>query len=175
MRLSRSNQGLRYQKRQRPVPGGPSNACSRCELYGGDDMDDEMIDMRGRFCLALDQIEECREFASLIPEVRSNLVYAKKGARTRDDVLAVDGRITVVQGMPRAAGKPRFGASSHMARLLIELRKVDPSVRAGIDFANTPHLAAWLEEYCRARDWIFSVIDRRGEPDEIKAAEGASM
>ena len=102
------------------MPVAPSNACSRCKMYGGDDMDDEMIDMRGRLCLALDQIEECREFASLIPEVRSNLVYAKKGARTRDDVLAVDGRITVVQGMPRAAGKPRFGASSHMARLLIE-------------------------------------------------------
>lgn len=138
-------------------------------------MDDEMIELRGRFCLALDQIEECREFASLIPEVRSNLVYAKKGAVSRDDVLAVDGRITIIKGMPCAAGKPRFGASSHMARLLIELRKVDPSVRAGIDFANTPQLTVWLEDYCRARGWIFSVIDRRGEPDEIKAAEGASM
>jgi thiamine-phosphate diphosphorylase len=144
-------------------------------MYKGDDMEEEIIDMRGRFCLALDQIEECREFASLIPEVRSNLVYAKKEARSRDDVLAVDGRITVIRGMPRAAGKPRFGASSHMARLIIELRKVDPSVRAGVDFANTPNLAAWLEDYCRARGWIFSVIDRRGEPDEIKAAEGASM
>jgi hydroxymethylpyrimidine/phosphomethylpyrimidine kinase len=138
-------------------------------------MDDEMIDMRGRFCIALDQIEACREFTFLIPEVRSNIVYAKKEASTRDDVLAVDGRITVVQGMPRAAGKPRFGASSHMARLLIELRKIDPTVRAGIDFANTPHLAAWLEEYCRARGWIFSIIDRRGEPDGIKEVEGASM
>ncbi|MEN6444396.1 MAG: thiamine-phosphate synthase family protein [Methanoregula sp.] len=138
-------------------------------------MDNERIEMLGKIHCALEQIEQCREFASLIPEVRSNLVYAKKDARTREDVLAIDGRITVVNGMPHASGKPRFGASSHMARLLIEIRKVDPSIRAGIDFANTPGLTAWLEQYCREKGWIFSVIDRRNEPEEIKATEGASM
>jgi thiamine-phosphate diphosphorylase len=138
-------------------------------------MDEELITMRGAFELALDRIEACREFVSLIPEVRSNFVYAKEHASGRDDVLAVDGRITVVHHMPHAAGKPRFGASSHMARLLIEIRKVDPSLRAGIDFANNPGLAAWLEQYCHERGWIFSVIDRRNEPEEIKSAEGASM
>ncbi|MGZ4926580.1 MAG: thiamine-phosphate synthase family protein, partial [Halobacteriota archaeon] len=30
-------------------------------------------------------------------EVRTNLVYALPDAKTRDDVLAVDGRITVVR------------------------------------------------------------------------------
>jgi hydroxymethylpyrimidine/phosphomethylpyrimidine kinase len=80
----------------------------------------------------------------------------------------VDGRITVVQGMPKAAGKPRFGASSHMARLLIEVIKVDHSIRAGIDFANDPKIARWLEGYCRSKGWIFSFIDRRSEPAEIK-------
>jgi len=138
-------------------------------------MEDERIEMLGKISIAVDHIEQCREFVQLIPEVRSNIVYAKKDAKTRDDVLAIDGRITVVNGMPYAAGRPRFGASSHMARLIIELRKVDPSIRAGIDFANTPHLTAWLDQYCRRKGWIFSVIDRRGEPEEIKEAEGASM
>ena len=125
--------------------------------------------------VAVEGIEDCREFAALIPEVRTNLVYARSRAATRDDVLAVDGRITIIEGRPRAAGRVRFGASSHMARLVIELMKVDPSIRAGIDFANTPHLAAWLEDYCWAKGWTFSVIDRRGEPEEIKEAEAASM
>jgi hydroxymethylpyrimidine/phosphomethylpyrimidine kinase len=62
-----------------------------------------------------------------------------------------------------------------MARLLLELRKRDPSIRAGINFANTPSLAVWMKDYCRTRGWIFSVIDRGGEPGEIKDAEGASM
>lgn len=138
-------------------------------------MTDERIEMYGKICIALDQIEHCREFTALIPEVRSNLVYAKPDASTRDDVLAIDGRITVVEGMPRAAGKPRFGTSSHMARLIIEIRKVDPSVRAGIDFGWTPQLSRWLEEYCKTMRWVFTVIDRRNEPDEIKEAEGASI
>lgn len=137
--------------------------------------DNELISLRGSFELALDRIENCRAFASLIPEVRSNLVYAKEHAISRADVLAVEGRITVIGGMPRAAGKPRFGASSHMARLIIEVRKTDPSLRAGIDFANNPAFAEWLKDYCHKRGWVFSVIDRRNEPDEIKEAEGASM
>ena len=104
-------------------------------------MDEEGFGMLGRMMVALEELEGCREFASLIPEVRTNLVYARSRAKTRDDVLAVDGRITVVGGMPRAGGRVRFGASSHMARLIIESRKVDPSIPLGVDFANTPHLA----------------------------------
>ncbi|HUK92975.1 MAG TPA: thiamine-phosphate synthase family protein [Methanomicrobiales archaeon] len=138
-------------------------------------MDEEGFGMIGRMAVALGELEGCREFAPLVPEVRTNLVYARARAKTRDDVLGIDGRVTVVGGMPRAAGGVRFGASSHMARLIIELRKVDPSMRAGIDFANTPHLTAWLAEYCRKMGWVFSVIDRRGEPDGIRDAEAASM
>jgi hydroxymethylpyrimidine/phosphomethylpyrimidine kinase len=138
-------------------------------------MDEEGFGMLGRMMVALADIEGCREFAALIPEVRTNLVYARERAKSREDVLAVDGRITVVEGLPRAAGRVKFGASSHMARLVIELRKVDPSVRAGIDFAWTPHLSVWLGRYCREKGWVFSVIDRHGEPEEIREAEGASM
>lgn len=135
----------------------------------------ELIEMHGKMRIALDLLESCREFASLIPEVRTNLVYARKSAQSRDDVLAIDGRITVVNGMPRAAGIPRFGASSHMARLLLELRKRDPAVRAGINFASTPSLVVWLHDYCRTKGWVFSVIDRRNEPEAVQEAEGASM
>jgi hydroxymethylpyrimidine/phosphomethylpyrimidine kinase len=135
----------------------------------------DQIEMRGKMALALDLIEGCSEFAALIPEVRTNIVYALPNAETREDVLAVEGRMTVVNGLPHAAGKPRFGASSHMARLLVELRKTDSSVRAAINFASNPALARWLEEYCRSKGWVFSVIDRRNEPEEIKETEGMSM
>jgi thiamine-phosphate diphosphorylase len=137
-------------------------------------LDDE-VQMYGKMALAVDLIERCKEFAALIPEVRTNLVYALPNAKTQDDVLGVDGRITVVNGLPHAAGKPKFGASSHMARLIVELGKTDPSLLAAVNFANDPVLAQWLEQYCRSKGWIFSVIDRRHEPEEIKEAEGASM
>jgi len=136
---------------------------------------DEEVEMYGKMALALNILEGCQEFADLVPEVRTNLVYARSGAKTRFEVLGIEGRITVIGGLPHAAGKPRFGASSHMARLLVEVGKFDPGVRSGIDFANDPDLALWLEKYCQKRGWKFSVIDRRKEPEEIKAAEGASM
>ena len=138
-------------------------------------MDEEGFGMLGRMMVALEEVEGCREFASLVPEVRTNLVYTRERAEGPEDVLAIDGRITVVDGRPRAAGRVRFGASSHMARLVIELRRMDPSVRAGINFAWTPHLSRWLEGYCREKGWVFSVIDRHGEPGEIRKIEGASM
>ena len=138
-------------------------------------MDEEVYGMLGRMVAALGEIEGCREFAALVPEVRTDLVYAREKAGSREDVLAVDGRITVVEGLPRAAGRVKFGASSHMARLILEVRKRDPSVRAGIDFAWTPELSAWLAGYCRDKGWTFSVIDRQGEPEEVREAEGASM
>jgi predicted fused transcriptional regulator/phosphomethylpyrimidine kinase len=136
---------------------------------------DEDIEMYGKMAVAQNILEGCQEFSSLIPEVRTNLVFAREKAKTRYEVLAIEGRITVVNGLPHAAGKPRFGASSHMARLLIEIRRVDPTIRAGIDFANDPALARWLDDYCMTKGWVFSVIDRRNEPEEIKDAEGASM
>jgi hydroxymethylpyrimidine/phosphomethylpyrimidine kinase len=111
---------------------------------------DDKIEMYGKMAVALETIETCKEFAAMIPEVRANLVYALPGARTRNDVLAIDGRITIVNGMPHAARKPRFGASSHMARLIIEIRKVDPAIWAGVDFANDPKLAKWLKGSCNS-------------------------
>ncbi|MEN6396530.1 MAG: thiamine-phosphate synthase family protein [Methanoregula sp.] len=133
------------------------------------------IDMFGRMTIALEEIEACREFVVLIPEVRTNMVFAHPHAKTPDEVMAIDGRITIINSMPRAAGRIRFGASSHMARLIIELMKTDPSIRAGIDFANSPGFSDWLSDYCKKEGWVFVLIDRRAEPAELRIAEGSSM
>jgi len=135
----------------------------------------EKIEIYGKMLVALECIEGCKEFAPLIPEVRTNLVYAKSHPESPEDVLGIDGRITVVNSMPRAAGNPKFGASSHMARLIIEINKINPSIRAGVNFASNKHLVNWLGIHCQNRGWIFSVIDRAKEPEEIKEEEGASM
>ncbi len=137
--------------------------------------DPVVIDMYGRMMIALGILESCREFSWIIPEVRTNMVYTRPDAKTPSDVMAIDGRITVVGGMPHAAGRPSFGASSHMARFLIELQKADPTVRAGIDFANNDEFAAWLKTYCEKNGWAFSMIDRSKEPLESQTAECGSM
>ena len=137
-------------------------------------MMDEEINMFGKMAMALNILEGTRsrrhyprgsDQSGLCPRESENALRGPgdRGAHHRRERF------------PKAAGKPRFGASSHMARLLLEIRKIDPIIRAGIDFANNPVFARWLQDYCSARGWTFSVIDRRNEPEEIREVEGASM
>jgi len=124
---------------------------------------------------AVDILEKCPEFASLVPEVRINLVYALPGAKTRKDVAAVEGRITVVRGFPHASGLPAFGASDHMARLIIETRKYDANINAGINFKCDEEIIKVVKKYCTERKLLFGWIDRSREPKEVIQRDGASM
>lgn len=135
----------------------------------------EKADMIGRLYLGLEQIEECAEFSALIPEVRTNFVYASREATSPEDVLAVDGRISVVDGFPAAIGKIKFGASGYMARVLLEIRKKDPEIRSIIDFANSSEIADFLKTYCEEKRWDFSVVDRSQEPENLKDEEGEAI
>lgn len=137
-------------------------------------MSSEEKRMRDDFESAVRIVESCSAFAKLIPEVRSNISYAKAGAKAPRDVLAVDGRITVVNGTPKAAGRPRWGASSHTARLLVELQRRDPSVRCLMNFANDEKLSSWLSEYCEKSGWVLAPIDRTLEPKDASEPEGGS-
>ncbi len=129
----------------------------------------------GNMITAIDILEQCPEFASIIPEVRVNLVYALPGAKNRSDVAAVDGRITVVRGMPRASGLPGFGGSDHMARLIIETRKFDPIINAGINFKCNKSIIEVVRKYCSERGFRFGWIARSNEPEEVSQSDGSSM
>ncbi|MEO0293328.1 MAG: thiamine-phosphate synthase family protein [candidate division WOR-3 bacterium] len=135
----------------------------------------EEIELFGKMSIALSEIENCKEFASFIPEVRTNLVYAKKDAKRVEDVLGIDGRITIVNGKPRASGNLKFGASSHMARLILEINKYEPSIRAGINFACNEKIVKFLQDYSVKKDWILGKIDRSLEPEDVRRPEMASM
>lgn len=129
----------------------------------------------GNLLTAVNMLENCPEFALLVPEVRVNLAYALPGAKTRQGVVAVEGRITVVHGLPRASGLPVFGASDHMARLIIEVRQYNPAVNAGINFKCDKTIIQVVKDYCSEKGWLFGWIDRTREPAEVIASDGASM
>ncbi len=124
---------------------------------------------------AVAMLERCREFANLMPEVRVNLVYAPPGAGTPEEVAAIDGRITVVNGLPHASGSPKWGASDHMARLIIEIRKYNPEINAGINFRYDTAVHDIMQEYCREKGLRFGWIDRTHEPPEVAERDGSSM
>ena len=129
----------------------------------------------GNVTRALTMLEDSAEFALLMPEVWVNMVYALTGAKSPADVVAVDGRITSGRGVTRTAGLPRFGASNHMARLMIEVRKYSPEFNAGINFKCDEDVIEVVKKYCAEKGFLFGWIDRTREPAEVAVKEGGSM
>ena len=129
----------------------------------------------GNLAQAVNNLQGCREFSLLMPEVRVNVVHALPGARSGREVAAVDGRITVVRGYPCAAGSPAWGASDHMARLIIEARKYNPGINAGINFKCDNEIKKVVKKYARDNKLVFGWIDRTREPEDVAARDGSSM
>lgn len=120
---------------------------------------------------AVQILEESPEFAQLIPEVRSNIVMARENAQTVGDVAGIPGRITSVKGIPKAVSRPDFGASSHMARLVLSVMKHDPEKRSALNIKYHPDLV----EICLKLGLRVSSYDRNQEPSEISEKEGSTI
>ena len=129
----------------------------------------------GNLAQAVNNLQGCREFSMLMPEVRVNVVYALPGAKSGREVAAIDGRITVVRGYPFAAGSPAWGASDHMARLIIEARKYNRGINAGINFKCDSEIIKVVKMFARDNKLVFGWIDRTREPAEVSARDGSSM
>ncbi|MFC1931702.1 thiamine-phosphate synthase family protein [Chloroflexota bacterium] len=129
----------------------------------------------GNLVHAVQRLQNCPEFSALIPEVRVNLVYALPGAKTSEEVAAVDGRITVVDGLPYASGLPTWGASDHMARLIIEARQYDATINAGINFKCDAEIIEVVKKYCSEKSLSFGWIDRTKEPAKVMEKDQSSM
>lgn len=66
----------------------------------------------------------------LAPEVRINLAMALPNARDSRGVAAFPGRLVDLRGELRSVSAPDFGASNHLADLLLRIRRSQPAVRA---------------------------------------------
>ena len=129
----------------------------------------------GNLVEALNMLETCCEFSCLMPEVRVNLAYALPEAQTPHDVAAIDGRITVVRGLPHASGMPTWGASDHLARRILEVRKYAAEINAAINFKCNQQIIEVVQQYCSEKNLLFGWLDRSQEPDSVTEYDGASM
>jgi predicted fused transcriptional regulator/phosphomethylpyrimidine kinase len=129
----------------------------------------------GNLAQAVNNLQGCREFSMLMPEVRVNVVNALPGAKSGKEVAAIDGRITVVRGYPCASGSPAWGASDHMARLIIEARIYNADINAGINFKCDDEIVKAVKIYAKDNKLVFGWIDRTGEPADVSARDGSSM
>ncbi|MDV2482029.1 phosphomethylpyrimidine kinase [Methanoculleus sp. Wushi-C6] len=118
----------------------------------------------------------------LIPEVGMNVVYALPDARGNEDVAAVLGRIVRLGEAVHPVGEVRFGASDHVARIVLTAMRFDPRIRsaANIRFSEAllPELDNLLFEVCsfdrtkeppgvRTMDWGVASCCKEGVPDII--------
>ena len=62
----------------------------------------------------------------LSPQVRVNIAMATSGAVDKSGIAAFPGRLTPVDGRARPLSSPKFGGSSHLSTLLLDIREFNP-------------------------------------------------
>jgi len=82
---------------------------------------------------ALRSVEGSSLFVRVMPEISVNVAYAPEGAKSVEDVVAIPGRIVRVRGQARSFMRPEFGASTHLAAILLEVEGKQPALRAAMN------------------------------------------
>ncbi len=82
----------------------------------------------------------------LSPQVRVNIAIASNHAASRSDIAAFPGRLTPIGNKARPISSPKFGGSSHLSDLLLELRKQDSKISTIINLRWDPMISEILEK-----------------------------
>ena len=103
----------------------------------------------------------------LIPEVGCNIAMAVSDAALPHDVAAIQGRIVRLRGAPHAVGCAAFGASSHIARIVLTAMHFDPSMKAAMNirYSQGTLLA------CENIGLEIASFSREDEPEDVATME----
>lgn len=135
--------------------------CDLCVLGQGSRILEEQ-EVLDNLRLAVRALEQAEGLAALLPNVGSNLAMARRDARDVLDVAAVPGRLYEVKGAVKVPGQPEFGASRHVAEVLLGVHEAHPGVRAALNLRYGPDVAAALRRLgLRAVRFDAAYEDRR--------------
>lgn len=98
--------------------------------------------------------------SSLIPEVGTNFVYAKKKAQTPQDVCGIDGRIIRSKNTIRIYGDINFGCSKHMASVVLAAQTKHPTIRSALNITYSKETI----QRCKKIGFTIASFDRNKEP-----------
>ena len=113
-----------------------------------------------------------KQFCKLIPEVRTNIAGALKDAKSKEDVAGIDGRITIVNNLPKAAGEIKFGVAEHTARLVLTVKEFDNSINFVMNLKYSPEFVNKIQKFT---DLELKEIRRENQPEKIKYKEFSTM
>ena len=116
-------------------------------------------------------LETSSEVVTLVPEVGMNIAMAIPYVENIDDVAAIEGRIVKTCEGARAIGSPKFACSSHLAKYIIEVAKLDRRKRATVNLKFSDKVIKLLKK----RGLVVSSYDRAKEPEETKMIEGMTI
>jgi len=111
------------------------------------------------------------EIGRFIPEVSSNLGYALPFAEGVEDVAAFPGRIVRFRESATTYSDPEFGASRHVANIILTVMKFDPEYCSAMNIRYSRETLAQLGR----KGFLAGHFDRRLEPKKLKKQEGSSL
>jgi hydroxymethylpyrimidine kinase / phosphomethylpyrimidine kinase / thiamine-phosphate diphosphorylase len=109
--------------------------------------------------------------AALIPEVGSNLGVALSHATTPQDVAAWEGRIVRVGEAILPVGSPRFGASRHIATIILTAMRADPTWRSAMNIRYTEDVL----QACHATNLRTAKLAPQDEPVATMQGEAFTL
>jgi len=128
---------------------------------------------------ALNQVKEIydyfsslKKFSLIVPEVRTNISVAIEGAKSKEDIAAIDGRISIIGGYPKAFGDIRFGGSDHTARLILTAKEFDKSINVVMNLKYDPELINSIKKNTNLE---LREIKREEQPEKVKNKEHSTM
>ncbi|SFM18890.1 bifunctional hydroxymethylpyrimidine kinase/phosphomethylpyrimidine kinase [Methanolobus profundi] len=111
---------------------------------------------------AVEILRERKEMSYLIPEVGCNIAMAVQDATQTSEVAAVTGRIVRVRDTAQVVGDIEFGASSHVARIILAAMKHEPGYRASVNIRYSEELV----DICRELNFSIASFSREEEPED---------
>jgi hydroxymethylpyrimidine/phosphomethylpyrimidine kinase len=117
------------------------------------------------------EILKAHQVGHLIPEVSSNLGYALPQAESMEDVAAFPGRIIRWRDSVATFSDPEFGASKHIANIILTVMKFYPEYCSAMNIRYSKENVAQLKK----KGFLVGHFNRELEPKRVKEKEGSSL
>lgn len=115
---------------------------------------------------AIQRIEGEDRFYELVPEVGVNIAYALPNASSIENVAGLSGRIVKTGKDAISVGHVEFGASKHVASIVLAAMKHDPRYRCAMNIRYSDELLKRCKE-----NFSIAGFDRGLEPRDVSTME----
>lgn len=135
-------------------------------------LSEEKLDVAMQIWEIYNYISNLKKFSKLIPEVRMNISGSLPKAKSKYEIAGIEGRITIIEGFPKASGQIKFGVSDHTARLLLMAKESDDSINYVMNLKYDLDLLTLIQEQTSIE---LHEIKRESQPDYIKSKDFSTM